>query len=286
MGGNFNHIPQCSYVFKAGDRSVLRGAKNVGDQCGARKSHESGYCHGHAVQLGLIDMAQRRETIEKSKESKRQRRLAQTQSVTLPYKKTKDENCRVKASNSMVDEEILEILGINRPYDMVSDYSIQKELNEHSEEMAYAKKICFARWLEAKEDKRNPKSLFEVHQILNVAIRTLELWQRGAFIRRVVNADVNNRMEHSSTFVKYYLLARIKSGSDRAIELYEKYYGRGTAKDETKRKIIEIPQNLEDEAAEIEKKMECSSTYLGAGHALKESMTAQALIDKGDMVEN
>ncbi len=282
MPTEFKNVKKCIYIFRAGDPSVNKGKHQVGDGCGAIASHPDGYCNGHALQFGLVSREKRDETIAKTIETIKQRRLSDAEASTV---KTIIQETEKNPRTSMVDEEILDILGINRPYGLVDDYNVQKEIIEHPEEVNYAKKICFARWLETRESKRTPKTLEEVAEILGVTTVCLKNWHGGPFVKRFATENMKNRIDRSQLFAEYHLLERIRDRSDAANATWHKYYYEPN-KTKENNKAAEIPEHLKDEATEVEKTIDHPKNYRGAGCALKESMIAAEMVKNPGEIEN
>lgn len=278
----------CLYVFKEGDKPVVKGIVKVGDQCRVgpvSKGEAAGkYCYGHAMSMGLVPQSEKDEAARRRRETnrnmttedrKRGRRNRAFDDTNNEAKgKSKKDDYKPDES-SMVDVEILDYLGVNQDYDATKDYGIQKELNEHPETDDYAKKICLARWMEAKKGHRIPENIEDLAVILDVSVFTLGNWRHSRFVTELLADDIRHRATKMEQFVVYHLGVAIKKGDLKAVELYQKYYAAKPVEKETT-KSPRLPKDLQDEA---EKHFE----NLKNGTVIDKSLREQGLVLKDSL---
>jgi hypothetical protein len=293
----------CQYLYREGDKKVVVGERNIGDCCTAlpMKTGEAQgkYCYGHAQTLGLIPK-------EKLAYAARKRRATNLAMPTQDRKKSKEDrknqaydNETEKAkrgkpaynptASSMVDDEILDYLGVNQSYNALNDFTVQSALNEHPEVDDYAKKIVLARWMEAKDKRRLPKSIDELAGILAVTPWALNNWRHSRFVTELLAQDIRHRATKMEQFVVYHLAVAIKQGDLKAVELYQKYYASKPSEKE-RSKAPNLSKDLQQEAMDFQQEVQSGSridkTTREQGLILKESLIGDMFSKKTEDVTN
>ena len=292
----------CNYLFREGDKPVVNGVVKVGDRCrvmSVKKGEAAGkYCYGHAMSLGLIPQSEKDEAARRRKETNRnmttedRKRGKRNRSFDDTNTEAKGKNKKIDYKpdeSSMVDIEILEYLGVNQEYDATKDYNIQRELNEHPETEDYAKKICLARWMEAKKGHRNPEIIEELAGILEVSVFTLSNWRHSRFVTELLADDIRHRATKMEQFVVYHLGVAIKKGDLKAVELYQKYYAAKPVEKENT-KAPRLPKDLEEEARkhfeDLKNGTVIDKSLREQGLVLKDSLTNAMISRKKEELTN
>lgn len=237
---------RCPYQFKAEDKPVQDGRRQIGEVCAAYsgKKEYGGHCFPHAVHLGLVPQ----DVIEKKNAKLRETHRKKMENVSKFAKANLE-----KSSNDLSDttKEILNVMGKNEAYDLSYEYALLKRLNPEPQNEAYAEKFAFAMWLNTPESARTPKTLLEAAQILGVMETTLALWRRSPELVRIFNNKAKETACRSYPYIIEKALERVSSGSERAMEILLKHIKEIQAESEPKARIMPMPAALLDEAKAI-----------------------------------
>lgn len=255
---------KCPYIFKAEDKPVKDGKRQIGEVCNSfsGKKAYGGYCFPHAFHLGLVPQ----EVIDKRSERMRETHRKKVARATARSKEVLE-----KSSDSFTEttRKILDVLGKNESYDLGYEYALLKRLNPEPQNEAYAEKFAFAMWLNTPESVRTPKTLPEAAQILGVVEITLALWRRSPELVRIFNSKARETACRSYPYIIEKALERVATGSERAMEILLKHIKEIQADNEPKSKIMPLPAGMLDEAKRINSDNNIQKVDGVANHATK-----------------
>jgi hypothetical protein len=255
---------RCPYQFKAEDKPVQDGRRQIGEVCNAPSGKKSygGNCFPHAVHLGLVPQ----DVIDKKNEKLRETHRKKMARISARSK----ENLEKSSDNlSETTKEILGVMGKNDPYDLSYEYALLKQLNPEPQNEKYAEKFAFAMWLNTPESVREPKSLLEAATILGVAEPTLALWRRSPELVRIFNNKAKETACRSYPYIIEKALERVAVGSERAMDILLKHIKEIQADTEPKSKIPLLSAALIAEAKNINEDGKTSKIEGVANHTLK-----------------
>jgi hypothetical protein len=207
---------RCAYIYAAGDKLVLKGKYQVGEQCVAQCRNvelTQGFCYGH-----FKNWNKKNNPDVNAKAGRKQ-----SDSLRASAQKARDRNREIVDSLNDnltdIDREVLQVLGKNETCDLVHDYSVLKVLNPGPQSESYAEKFAFAIWLNTPESKRTPTTIEEVPEILGVSIYTLSLWRKSPELVRIFNNKAKQSFVGALPWIHSKLLNRVAGGSEKAMDV-------------------------------------------------------------------
>lgn len=239
---------RCKYIFEAGDKQVMDGKKQIGEQCSSLiypTENNMGFCGGHLKKYNRIHNPEKNAEIgRKQSDTARANRLN-----AIHKNKEIVDNCNDTLSEKT--KEIMRVLGKQEKYDLISEYSTIKVLNPSPLSEKYAEKFAFAMWMNTPEMSRTPKTVEEVAPILGVSVSTLALWRRSPELVKIVNDKATEAAIACYPYVWEKLMERVHDGSERAMVDALKHIKELITERGGKPKPLDLSPSLLDEARKI-----------------------------------
>ena len=237
-------MTRCQYKYVAGDKPVISGKYQIGDQCTRTSVGDEthGFCFGHFKKWNKVNDPEANSKLSaKQKETMRRHNKKRD-------KKNKEINDEAKEKLVQEAQGILDAMGLNDEYDLLKEYTICKALNANPTQEKFAEKFAFAMWLDTAQALRTPKTLEEICVILNVGMFTLSLWKRSPEINRMINDKTREVVSKSYKYVWYKVLEGVDLGDPRSKDIALKHIKEVMDKKEQKNTFPDIPQHLVEQA--------------------------------------
>jgi len=155
---------------------------------------------------------------------------------------------KIDGGSGIINQTVLEYLNFKDPCNLAEEYAMFKAMSGRRTFVYYDEKMAYARWLETPAHLRNPQTLEEAAPILGVSHNTLIAWKNAPEVTDFINADMEKRMLGLYPLAMYKWGVNIDRGDIRSIEAYKNYYEEKNKDRASKRKGLDLPQEIIKEA--------------------------------------